>query len=130
MILVGLQDLYLQLDISNSSFEMISDQIASGIDPSASNYIVSSSYNRGNLVREGSPVVTTISSIVDPIGTQSQASNVGQGQQSTTSTSSTSTASSASTSSSTTSTTSGSTGSTGSAGSSTPSSGGGYGGGY
>ena len=128
--IVGLQDLYLQLDISNSSFEMISDQIASGIDPSASNYIVSSSYNRGNLVREGSPVVTTISSIVDPIGTQSQASNVGQGQQSTTSTSSTSTASSASTSSSTTSTTSGSTGSTGSAGSSTPSSGGGYGGGY
>ena len=27
--IVGLQDLYLQLDINNSSFEMISDQIAS-----------------------------------------------------------------------------------------------------
>ena len=61
--IVGLQDLYLQLDINNSSFEMISDQIASGIDPSASNYIVSSSYTRGNLVREGQPVVATTSSV-------------------------------------------------------------------
>jgi len=48
---IGLQDLYLQLDTSNSSFEMISDEIASGLDPSASNYIVSSSYSNGNLVR-------------------------------------------------------------------------------
>ena len=48
---IGLQDLYLQLDTSNSSFEMVSDEIASGLDPSASNYIVSSSYSNGNLVR-------------------------------------------------------------------------------
>jgi len=48
---IGLQDLYLQLDISNSSFEMIIDEISSGLDPSASNYIVSSSYSNGNLVR-------------------------------------------------------------------------------
>ena len=48
---IGLQDLYLQLDISNSSFEMVSDEIASGLDPSASKYIVSSSYSNGNLVR-------------------------------------------------------------------------------
>ena len=41
---VGLQDLYLQLDTSKSTFDMVSDQIESGIDPSASNYIVSSSY--------------------------------------------------------------------------------------
>jgi len=52
---VGLQDLYLQLDISKSTFEMVSDQIESGIDPSASNYIVSSSYANGNLVRVGGP---------------------------------------------------------------------------
>ena len=62
---VGLQDLYLQLDTSNSTFEMVSDEIASGLDPSASSYIVSSSYAEGNLVRVGSPdnvtptVVTT-----------------------------------------------------------------------
>jgi len=52
---IGLQDLYLQLDNSKSTFEMVSDQIESGIDPSASNYIVSSSYATGNLVRVGGP---------------------------------------------------------------------------
>ena len=48
---VGLQDLYLQLDISNSNFEMVIDEISSGLDPAASNYIVTSSYHNGNLVR-------------------------------------------------------------------------------
>ena len=48
---IGLQDLYLQLDINNSLFEMVADQISSGLDPSASNYIVTSSYSNGNLVR-------------------------------------------------------------------------------
>ena len=48
---IGLQDLYLQLDINNSIFEMVIDEISSGLDPSASNYIVTSSYNNGNLVR-------------------------------------------------------------------------------
>lgn len=50
---VGLQDLYLQLDITNSNFETVTDEIASGVDPSASNYIVSSSYANGVLVRPG-----------------------------------------------------------------------------
>tara|TARA_Y100001970_G_scaffold80445_1_gene102208 strand:+ start:3696 stop:5621 length:1926 start_codon:yes stop_codon:yes gene_type:complete len=48
---IGLQDLYLQLDISNSTFETVVDEIASGLDPAASNYIVTSSYHNGNLVR-------------------------------------------------------------------------------
>jgi len=48
---VGKQDLYLQLDINSSIFEMVVDEIASGLDPAASKYIVSSSYNNGNLVR-------------------------------------------------------------------------------
>jgi hypothetical protein len=48
---IGLQDLYLQLDINNSLFEMVLDEISSGLDPSASNYIVTSSYSNGNLVR-------------------------------------------------------------------------------
>ena len=48
---IGLQDLYLQLDITNSNFEMVVDEISSGLDPSASNYIVTSSYTNGNLVR-------------------------------------------------------------------------------
>jgi len=48
---IGLQDLYLQLDINNSLFETVIDEISSGLDPSASNYIVSSSYSNGTLVR-------------------------------------------------------------------------------
>jgi hypothetical protein len=48
---IGLQDLYLQLDISKSNFETVVDEISSGLDPSASNYIVTSSYSNGNLVR-------------------------------------------------------------------------------
>ena len=50
---IGLQDLYLQLDINNSLFDPIIDEIASGLDPSGSNYITSSSYHNGNLVRSG-----------------------------------------------------------------------------
>jgi len=48
---VGLQDLYLQLDISNSIFETVIDEISSGLDPAASNYTVTSSYHNGTLVR-------------------------------------------------------------------------------
>ena len=48
---IGLQDLYLQLDISTSNFETVVDEISSGLDPSASEYVVTSSYANGNLVR-------------------------------------------------------------------------------
>ena len=51
--IIGLQDLYLQLDISNSVFETVVDEISSGLDPSGSNYITSSSYANGILVRAG-----------------------------------------------------------------------------
>ena len=56
---IGLQDLYLQLDTSNSSFETIVDEISSGLDPAASNYIVTSSYHNGSLVRSTSSASTT-----------------------------------------------------------------------
>ena len=52
---IGLQDLYLQLDTSSSLFEPVVDDVTSGLDPSASTYIVSSSYANGNLVRSGGP---------------------------------------------------------------------------
>jgi len=48
---IGLQDLYLQLDISNSTINMLSDEISSGSDPSGSNYTTTSSYTNGALVR-------------------------------------------------------------------------------
>ena len=46
-----MQDLYLQLDIGSSIFEPVVDEIASGADPAGSQYIVSSSYQNGALVR-------------------------------------------------------------------------------
>ena len=82
---IGLQDLYLQLDINNSNFETIVDEISSGLDPSASNYLVSSSYPNGNLVRSGgrSSVPTTgasttnqtISSVTTTTGSGSSGSS-------------------------------------------------------
>tara|TARA_S200002703_G_scaffold31538_2_gene27613 strand:- start:215 stop:2365 length:2151 start_codon:yes stop_codon:yes gene_type:complete len=50
---IGLQDLYLQLDTSNSIFEMVVDAIESGVDNSGSSYISASSYPNGALVRSG-----------------------------------------------------------------------------
>jgi hypothetical protein len=48
---IGLQDLYLQLDINNSSVNMMSDEISSGSDISGSTYKLTSSYTNGDLVR-------------------------------------------------------------------------------
>jgi len=46
---IGLQDLYLQLD--SSVVEMVVDQISSGNDPSGSTYTVTTSYKNGSIVR-------------------------------------------------------------------------------
>ena len=55
---IGLQDLYLQLDTNNVTVNTVSDQIASGDDVSGSNYIVTSSYSNGSLVR-GTPILAS-----------------------------------------------------------------------
>jgi hypothetical protein len=54
--IIGKQDLYLQLDISNSLIVAVPDDISSGNDPAGSNYYrknssVLSSYSSGDLVR-------------------------------------------------------------------------------
>ena len=54
---IGLQDLYLQLDVNNTTVSSVADNISSGNDVSGTNYIVSSSYGLNTLVR-GTPVVT------------------------------------------------------------------------
>lgn len=48
---IGLQDLYLQLDPSSSVLNMVSDEISSGAGISGSSYVVTSSYLNGDLVR-------------------------------------------------------------------------------
>ena len=42
--IVGLQDLYLQLDVNSSTVTAIPDNIASGNDISGTNFITTSSY--------------------------------------------------------------------------------------
>jgi hypothetical protein len=49
--ILGIQDLYLQIDINRLEINTIPDNIESGSDTSGSNYIISSSYSNGNLVR-------------------------------------------------------------------------------
>ena len=84
---IGLQDLYLQLDISNSNFETVIDEVSSGLDPSASNYIVSSSYGNGMLVRAGGR--SDVSSSVITTTTTTSGSEVSYVQASSTSTTTT-----------------------------------------
>ena len=104
---VGLQDLYLQLDISNSTFDTVVDSISSGLDPSASTYISSSSYANGALVRETGDLGT--------VNTDGLSTNVTNRTIATTTT--TTTTSTTGTTTTTTTTTPSSTGSTGSSGS-------------
>jgi len=54
---IGLQDLYLQLDVNNTVVNVIQDNISSGNDISGTNYIVSSSYGTNRLVR-GIPITS------------------------------------------------------------------------
>ena len=93
---VGLQDLYLQLDTSSSVFDVIIDNISSGLDPSASNYNVSSSYPNGNLVRSGGPVSTRTSTTSTTTSTTTTSTTTTSTPSSTVSTSGASTSGSSS----------------------------------
>ena len=84
--IIGLQDLYLQLDMKYTVVNTIIDQIDSGNDISGTNYIVSSSYSGNELVRGvpilgtqtgGSSVVTTTQQ-VETATPQAPASSVSQ----------------------------------------------------
>ncbi len=48
---IGLQDLYIQLDTNNVTINSVNDRLSSGYDISGSDYIVSSSFANGSLVR-------------------------------------------------------------------------------
>lgn len=50
--IIGLQDLYLQLDINKVNINMVPDTISSGESISGSNYTVSPSYKENNIVRK------------------------------------------------------------------------------
>ena len=48
---IGLQDLYLQLDINNSTIDMIADNVSSGDNSSGTLYTATSSYMIGDIAR-------------------------------------------------------------------------------
>ncbi len=50
--IIGLQDLYLNLNISDVSLEILPDKISSGDDPSGSTYTKTTSYSNGSIIRE------------------------------------------------------------------------------
>jgi hypothetical protein len=50
--IIGLQDLYLQLDVTNSVVNMVVDNISSGADITGSNYISTSSYTEQKIIRK------------------------------------------------------------------------------
>jgi hypothetical protein len=86
--IIGLQDLYIQLDTNNVTINSINDRISSGYDVSGSDYIVSSSFANGSLVR-GTVDTTTRTSRV-PSATGASSSSSGTTTMSTTSSNSTS----------------------------------------
>ena len=49
---IGLQDLYLKLDTNRVTVTAVPDNISSGNDISGTNYITTSSYTNGKLIRE------------------------------------------------------------------------------
>jgi hypothetical protein len=49
--IIGLQDLYLQLDVSNSTVDMIADNVTSGDNTSGTLYTATSSYMVGDIAR-------------------------------------------------------------------------------
>jgi hypothetical protein len=49
---IGLQDLYLQLNVPNSTVNMVIDNISSGADITGSNYISTSSYQENTVIRK------------------------------------------------------------------------------
>ena len=112
---IGLQDLYLQIDLNQTEVTSKPDNIASGVDVSGSNYLVTSSYTNGSLVR-GGPVYAT-----ESVVTTTTTTRVGNETMTSTTTSTTSSTSSGSAS-------GGSSG--GSSGGGSTGGGGGYGGGY
>jgi hypothetical protein len=61
--IIGLQDLYIQLDTNNVSINSINDRISSGYDISGSDYVVSSSFSNGSLVR-GEVTSSTLSNTI------------------------------------------------------------------
>jgi len=91
--IIGLQDLYIQLDTNNVTINSINDRISSGYDISGSNYVVSSSFANGALVR-GSTDAVSIGRVTQEASGTTTTTTTGTSSYTTTSTPSTTTSTS------------------------------------
>ena len=91
--IIGLQDLYIQLDTNNVTINSINDRISSGYDVSGSDYIVTSSFANGSLVRGtvDSRMITTQSQTTSSVTPSTTTTTTSTTSTTTTSTPSTST---------------------------------------
>ena len=72
---IGLQDLYLQLDLNYTTVNSVVDKIDSGDDISGSNYIVSPSYDGNELVRGTPQLISTETSSAPSASTTSSSTS-------------------------------------------------------
>ena len=74
---IGLHDLYVQLDTNNVTINSINDRISSGYDISGSNYIVTSSFANGALVRGSTDAMSIGRVVQQSSGTTTTTSTTG-----------------------------------------------------
>ena len=98
--IVGLRDLYIKFDMSNTTINMVPDLIASGENTSGSRFVHTHSYYMPTFTRKSNSPVSTAAAILPSTASSTATQTTGSGTYSSTTTSTTQTTSSTTTSSS------------------------------
>ena len=98
--IVGLRDLYIKFDMSNTTINMVPDLIASGENTSGSRFVHTHSYYMPTFTRKSNSPVSTAAAILPSTASSTATQTTGSGTYASTTTSTTSTTSSTTTSSS------------------------------
>ena len=98
--IVGLRDLYVKFDMSNTTINMVPDLIASGENTSGSRFVHTHSYYMPTFTRKSNSPVSTAAAILPSTASSTATQTTGSGTYSSTTTSTTQTTSSTTTSSS------------------------------
>ena len=98
--IVGLRDLYVKFDMSNTTINMVPDLIASGENTSGSRFVHTHSYYMPTFTRKSNSPVSTAAAILPSTASSTATQTTGSGTYASTTTSTTSTTSSTTTSSS------------------------------
>ena len=95
--IVGLRDLYVKFDMTNTTINMVQDLIASGVNTSGSRFVHTHSYYTPTYIRKSNSPVATGSSLLPSTATSTATSTSSSGTSTTPMTTSTSTSSTTST---------------------------------